>query len=125
MTADKPLEAVNRLAAAIAFATVSDPADPDASADEPANGMLWCLPGTNNKLKPRILLARHDVVPAPRETLQKWTHPPYQWPKGRRLHLMQRYFGQQVQPDLNSRSGRIAPGSRPTASTNTLHLFGQ
>ena len=100
MNSQEQLGAIDRLATAITFATVSDPDDPNASADEfmqfqawvtttfpkvsqrrvtngPANGMLWCLPGVKDELKPGILLAHHDVVPAPLETLQKWTHPPF------------------------------------------------
>ncbi len=39
--------------------------------------LLYTWPGTNPKLDPVQLMAHQDVVPAEAETLERWTHPPF------------------------------------------------
>lgn len=93
--------AAQRLAQAIRYETVSSEDDPYANADHfhalrhhiedsyplitksltretvGPFGLLWRWEGKRPSLKPGVLLAHHDVVPAPAETLKRWTVPPF------------------------------------------------
>lgn len=39
--------------------------------------MLVTIQGTDKNLKPLLLLSHIDVTPAPLETYDRWTHPPF------------------------------------------------
>lgn len=41
------------------------------------HGLLFTWPGTEDKLKPTLLMAHQDVVPVPKSTVDAWTHPPF------------------------------------------------
>lgn len=41
------------------------------------HGLIFTLEGSNAELKPLLLTGHLDVVPVPHETLDKWTHPPF------------------------------------------------
>jgi Gly-Xaa carboxypeptidase len=40
-------------------------------------GLLFTIKGTDESLKPILLMAHQDVVPVPDETVSRWTHPPF------------------------------------------------
>ena len=41
------------------------------------HGLLYTWQGTDDTLKPLILMAHQDVVPVPASTVDSWTHPPW------------------------------------------------
>jgi len=41
------------------------------------HGLLYTWQGTDEKLKPNLLMAHQDVVPVPENTVKSWTHPPF------------------------------------------------
>lgn len=41
------------------------------------DGLIWTWPGRNPALKPLVLMAHQDVVPASPETLTEWSSPPF------------------------------------------------
>ncbi|KAI1458841.1 hypothetical protein F4805DRAFT_422824 [Annulohypoxylon moriforme] len=41
------------------------------------HGLLYTWQGSNEKLKPTVLMAHQDVVPVAQSTVGQWTHPPY------------------------------------------------
>lgn len=41
------------------------------------HGLLYTWQGTNQSLKPNLLMAHQDVVPVPKSTVDAWTHPPF------------------------------------------------
>ena len=41
------------------------------------HGLLYIWEGTNQSLKPTILMAHQDVVPVEKSTVDDWTHPPF------------------------------------------------
>ena len=41
------------------------------------HGLLYTWRGTDDKLKPTLLMAHQDVVPVPKTTVDAWTHPPF------------------------------------------------
>lgn len=54
------------------------------------HGLVFILHGTDENLKPVVLTGHQDVVPVPKETVGRWTHPPlegyfdgtYLWGRG-------------------------------------------
>ncbi|WWC60883.1 uncharacterized protein I303_103459 [Kwoniella dejecticola CBS 10117] len=40
-------------------------------------GILATFEGTDPSLKPLLLMSHYDVVPAPKDTYDRWTHPPF------------------------------------------------
>ena len=40
-------------------------------------GLLYTWQGSDDKLKPLVLMAHQDVVPVPASTVDAWTHPPF------------------------------------------------
>lgn len=40
-------------------------------------GLVYTWPGSDPTLKPTVLMAHYDVVPVPAETLDAWSHPPF------------------------------------------------
>ena len=40
-------------------------------------GLLYTWQGSNETLKPTLLMAHTDVVPVPEQTVGQWTHPPF------------------------------------------------
>ncbi|KAK3675851.1 hypothetical protein LTR78_004492 [Recurvomyces mirabilis] len=40
-------------------------------------GLLYTWQGSDEKLKPLVLMAHQDVVPVPASTVDAWTHPPF------------------------------------------------
>jgi Gly-Xaa carboxypeptidase len=40
-------------------------------------GLLYTWKGSNDSLKPLLLMAHMDVVPVDRKTTDDWTHPPF------------------------------------------------
>lgn len=40
-------------------------------------GLVYTWQGSDDTLKPLILMAHQDVVPVPEETVDAWTHPPF------------------------------------------------
>ncbi|KAF2148708.1 carboxypeptidase S [Myriangium duriaei CBS 260.36] len=41
------------------------------------HGLLYTWAGSNDKLKPTVLMAHQDVVPVEKSTVDTWTHPPF------------------------------------------------
>ncbi|KAF2793286.1 carboxypeptidase S [Melanomma pulvis-pyrius CBS 109.77] len=41
------------------------------------HALLYTWPGTDETLKPTLLMAHQDVVPVPDSTVNQWTHPPF------------------------------------------------
>jgi Gly-Xaa carboxypeptidase len=41
------------------------------------HGLLYTWQGTDEKLRPNLLMAHQDVVPVPENTVKSWTHPPF------------------------------------------------
>lgn len=41
------------------------------------HGLLYTWQGTDESLKPNLLMAHQDVVPVPKSTVDSWTHPPF------------------------------------------------
>ncbi|GAO45852.1 hypothetical protein G7K_0100-t1 [Saitoella complicata NRRL Y-17804] len=41
------------------------------------HGLVYTWKGTNETLKPLLLMAHQDTVPVPKQTLDKWTHDPW------------------------------------------------
>ncbi|KAI1390805.1 carboxypeptidase S [Hypoxylon trugodes] len=41
------------------------------------HGLLYTWQGSNEKLKPTVLMAHQDTVPVPESTIDQWTHPPF------------------------------------------------
>ncbi|KAK4999440.1 hypothetical protein LTR66_001541 [Elasticomyces elasticus] len=41
------------------------------------HGLIFIWEGSDTSLKPTLLMAHQDVVPAPESTLDAWTHPPF------------------------------------------------
>ena len=41
------------------------------------HGLLFTWKGTDEGLKPTLLMAHQDVVPVPKSTVDAWTHPPF------------------------------------------------
>tara|TARA_R110002003_G_scaffold118_1_gene10525 strand:- start:7692 stop:9449 length:1758 start_codon:yes stop_codon:yes gene_type:complete len=41
------------------------------------HGLLYTWTGSEQRLKPNLLMAHQDVVPVPASTVKSWTHPPF------------------------------------------------
>jgi len=41
-------------------------------------GLIYTVPGSDEELKPILLLAHQDVVPVDEDTLDEWAHPPFE-----------------------------------------------
>lgn len=41
------------------------------------HGLLYTWQGTDETLRPTLLMAHQDVVPVPKSTVNSWTHPPF------------------------------------------------
>ncbi|KAI1100273.1 carboxypeptidase S [Jackrogersella minutella] len=41
------------------------------------HGLLYTWQGSNESLRPTVLMAHQDVVPVAQSTISQWTHPPY------------------------------------------------
>ena len=41
------------------------------------HGLLYTWEGSDNDLKPTVLMAHQDVVPVPESTVEQWTYPPF------------------------------------------------
>lgn len=42
-----------------------------------SHGLLYTWPGSDQSLKPTLLMAHQDVVPVPKATVEQWTYPPF------------------------------------------------
>ena len=42
------------------------------------HGLVYSWQGSDNSLKPLLLMAHQDVVPVPESTIPAWTHPPFE-----------------------------------------------
>lgn len=43
-----------------------------------AHGLIYTWKGSDESLKPTLLMAHQDVVPVPEATIPQWTHPPFE-----------------------------------------------